>query len=176
MVAAAAVREGQALSTVKSIAARANNNLSTLSATLALGVNPATGLSMGEIPQDEVHYGMGVTGEPGIRIGKDLSARAVATELTEAIVEDLRLTPGDEVAVLIGGGGCVTVLEELLLCGHVCALLEDSRIHVFDVDVSERIRVERTNAVSVSVMKLDEELKRYFRAEAASPLVFKRHF
>ena len=118
----------------------------------------------------------GVTGEPGIRVGKDLSARTVSAVLVEALAEDLRLSSDDEVAVLVSGGGCVTVLEELLVCGHVCAFLEGRHIRAFDVDVSERIRVERTNAVYVSMMKLDEELKRYLRTEAASPLVFKRHF
>jgi len=176
LVAAAAAREGLALEQVKAMAAKANENMSSLSATLSLGVNPATGIAMGGIKDDEVHYGMGVTGEPGIRIGKDLSARAVSTQLIEALVADLSLSTGDEAAVFINGGGCVTVLEELLICGHVCALLKDQGVSVWDVDIQERTRVERTNSICVTLIKLDEDLKRYLRVPAASPLVCKHHF
>ena len=176
MVAAAAAREGLALDQVKAVAAKANENMSTLSATLSLGVNPVTGLQMGEIKDGEVHYGMGITGEPGMQITKDCSARAVATHLMEALAMDLNLSAGDEVALLVNGGGCVPVLEELLICRHVCAFLQERRISVFDADVQERVKVERTNSVCVTVIRLDEDLKRHLSASAASPLVCKHHF
>jgi len=83
MIAAAAAREGLALDRVRSITARANDNLSTLSATLALGANPVTGLSMGEIASDEVHYGMGVTGEPGIAVEKYMGEKETTTKIID---------------------------------------------------------------------------------------------
>ena len=176
MVAAAAAREGLALHQVKAAAARVNENMSSLSATLSLGVNPVTGLSMCDIKDGEVHYGMGVTGEPGILIGKDCSARAVSAQLIEALAADLNLSAGSEVAVCINGGGCVTVLEELLICGHVCSFLQDRRISVFDVDVQERVKVERTNSICVTLIRLDERIKQYLGASASSPLVCKHHW
>jgi dihydroxyacetone kinase len=129
---------------------------------------------MGEIADDEVHYGMGITGEPGVRIEKDLSAKTISEALTSALAVDLRLSADDEVAVTINGGGNVTVIEELIVCGHVCRYLRDMGVSVFDTDVQERVKVERTNSICVSIMKLDEELKRYLCVEASSPLVFKR--
>ncbi|MCL1855525.1 MAG: dihydroxyacetone kinase subunit DhaK, partial [Clostridia bacterium] len=175
-VSAAAAREGLPLDQVKAVAAKANENMSSLSATLELGANPATGLKMGEIKDGEVHYGMGVTGEPGVQIGTDCSASAISTRLVEALAMDLGLSAGDEVAVSVNGGGCVTVLEELLICGHVCSFFQDRRITIFDVDVQERVKVERTNSICVTVMKLDDDLKRYLCVPVASPLVSSHRF
>jgi len=175
-LAAAAARKGLPLERVWEIAAKANRNLSTLSAVMELGANPATGLSMGEIAQDEYQIGTGVTGEPGFLTEKLQPAKEITARLMELLIVDLDLKPSDEVALFINGGGTVSVMEELIVCGHACRYLREAGISVFDVDLTERLKVEKTNAVTVSLLKLDAELKEYVRATAHAPLIAKRHY
>lgn len=175
-IAAAAARKGYPLEKVWEAAQKANQNLSTVSAVMGLGSNPATGLSMGEIPEDTVCIGMGVTGEPGILQEKLCPAKDIAAHLMDLLIDDLQLKPGDEVALFINGGGTVTVLEELIMCGCACRHLRDRGIVLFDVDVTERLKVEKTNSITVSVLKLDAESKDYMTAAAHAPLIAKRHY
>jgi len=175
-LASAAAKEGNSLEKVWEIAQKVNRNLSTLSAVTKLGANPATGLPMGEIAEDAVHIGVGVTGEPGIFEEKFSTAKDIAERLMDLLTADLQLKPGDETALFINGGGTVTVLEELIMCGHVCRYLRDRGIAVFDVDVTERLKVEKTESITVSVLKLDEELKKYITATALTPLIAKHHY
>jgi dihydroxyacetone kinase-like protein len=174
--AAAAALEGMDLDGVKRIAAKANANLSSLSATMELGENPVTEKSMGWIGEDEVHIGIGVTGEPAMKIIPMGTAKQIGGVLTDHLAEDLRLGQDDEVAVSVNGGGTVTVMEALIMCREVLTNLSQRGVRAFDVNLAERIKVGKTNAVTVSILKLDPELRKYVACPARSPLVFKHHF
>lgn len=175
-VAAAAALEGMDLNGVKRIAAKANANLSSLSATMEMGENPATGKPMDSIGENEVHIGIGVTGEPALKIIPMGTANQISGVLMDLLADDLNLVQGDEAAVSINGGGTVTVMEELIMCREVLANLSQRGVRAFDVNLAERIKVDKTNSITVSIMKLDSELRKYSAYPARSPLVFKHHF
>lgn len=175
-VAAAAALEGMDLNGVKQIAEKVNANLSSLSATMELGENPATEKPMGSIGENEVHIGIGVTGEPAMKIIPMCTAKQISGVLMDLLADDLSLGQGDEVAVYINGGGTVTVMEELIMCREILTNLSQRGIRAFDVNLVERIKVDKTNSITVSILKLDSELKKYIAYPARSPLVFKHHF
>jgi len=174
-IAASAALAGLDLNGVKSAAEKANRNLSTLSATLELGANPVTEISMGKIGPEEVHIGTGVTGEPAMFVTKMDSAADISEILTEYLVKDLDLKSGDEVSLYLNGGGTVTVMEELIMCREIYRRLSEKGVRIFDVDLHERIKVEKTNSITVSILKLDEQLKEYMACPAHSPLIAKNH-
>jgi len=175
-VAAAAALEGMDLNDVTRIARKANAKLSSLSATMELGGNPATEKSMGWIGENEVHIGTGVTGEPAMKIIPMGTAKQIGGVLMDLLAEDLKLGRGEEVAVYINGGGTVTVMEELIMCREVLSNLSQRGIRVFDVNLVERVKVDKTNSITVSILELDSELRKYVACPARSPLVFKHHF
>ena len=175
-IAAAASLKGLDIASVKNVAEKANANLSSISATMELGENPATEKSMGWIAEDEVHIGIGVTGEPAMQTVGMCTAAAISGMLVDLLANDLALTQNDEVAVYINGGGTVSVMEELIMCREILLCLSEKSIRFFDVDLAERLKVEKTNSITVSLLKLDNELKDLISCSAYSPLVFKRHF
>jgi dihydroxyacetone kinase-like protein len=164
------------LTSVKRIAEKTNANLSSLSATMELGENPATEKPMGWISENEVHIGIGVTGEPAMKIIPMCTANQISGVLMDLLTDDLILEQGEEVAVYVNGGGTVTVMEELIMCREILTYLSQRGIRAFDVNLAERIKVGKTNSIIVSILKLDVELRKYIACPAMSPLVFKHHF
>ncbi len=164
------------LDEVYRITKKANDNLSTISATLSLGSNPVTGYKMGEIKDGEVHIGMGATGEPGIRIEKFVNEKTITRLLIDYLVKDLDLKENDEIALIVNGMGTVSVLEELLICNSSIDYLTEKRIKIFDTDICEKLKVQETNGISISLMKLDKELKQYYKGKANTPLLYKNHY
>jgi len=175
-IAAAAAANGYNLAEVKTAAQKANGNMSTLSAVMEPGINLVTGLPLGSIAADEILIGTGVTGEPGLGSVKMCGAKEITEILIGYLCDDLAFKKGDEAAVYINGCGAVTVTEELIVCGHACSALTDRGISIYDVDLTERLRVGKTNAIYITLLKLDEELKKLASHPSYSPLIHHRHY
>lgn len=174
-IAAAAASDGLSLEEVTRVAQKANENLSTLAVTLAAGTMPVTGDPMGYVAENEVHFGMGFNGEPGFRVEQMCSADEIVDILMENLSDDLNLQVGDEVSVLINGLGSTGLMEQLIVCRRALEYLEEKGVAVFDTDISEKFRVQETSGLSISLMKMDDELKRYYAKPAYSPICSRQH-
>ena len=157
------------LEEVKRIAEKAAANCSTMGAALSPCTVPRIGHPSFEIADDEMEIGMGIHGEPGIRRGKLQSADEIAQELTEAIVNDLALKKGDEVDLLINGLGATPLEEQLVISRKVHQILREQGIIIHRSYVGEYATSLEMAGLSVSLLKLDEELKSYMDAAADTP-------
>ena len=157
------------LEEVKRIAEKAAANCSTMGASLSPCTVPRIGHPSFEIADDEMEIGMGIHGEPGIRRGKLQSADEIAQELTEAIVNDLALKKGDEVDLLINGLGATPLEEQLVISRKVHQILREQGIIIHRSYVGEYATSLEMVGLSVSLLKLDEELKSYMDAAADTP-------
>lgn len=175
-IAAAAAADGLPLEEVYGVARRANGNISSITQTLDTMTNPVTGFKMREIPRDEIHFGTGVTGEPGIRTEKFTGERAATHIALDYLIDDLCLKAGDEAALLISGCGGVTVMENLIVANTAHDYLRAKGIRILDTDVNDRNKVQDANSIALSLLKLDAELKKYYFRRACSPLTAKAHF
>lgn len=176
IIAAAAAKSRKSLEEVKKVAEKVNKNLSSISATLECVEHPVTGLKMREIEDGEVHFGMGVTSEPGIEVERFRGERAVTRKLLDYLIEDLKLKKGDEAALMINGFGGVSVLENLIVCNSALDYLAEKGIVVCDTNVNDVLKIQPAKSVAVSLLKLDGELKKYYFQSACSPLLFKKRF
>lgn len=167
--AGAAAAEGLPLNEVKRVAEKACANVRTMGVALTSCTVPRVGRPSFELAEDEMEIGMGIHGEPGIRRGKLKSADEIAEEMLEAILSDLPYRSGDEVAVLVNGLGGTPLEEQYVLFRRVKSMLEERDIRVYHTYVGEYATSMEMAGASISLLRVDEELKRYLSAEADTP-------
>lgn len=157
------------LDEVARIAQKAADNVRTMGVALTPCVVPRVGRPSFEIAEDEMEIGMGIHGEPGIRRGKLEEADQITTEMMDKILADLPYVSGDEVAVLVNGLGATTLDEQYIVTRKINAILEEKGIKVHKYYVGEFVTSLEMAGFSISLLKLDDELKKYLDAPAQTP-------
>lgn len=145
-----------------------------LVATMGVALSPCTVPRIGHpsftIADDEMEIGMGIHGEAGLRRGKICSADDIVKEIVPPVMQDLQLRHDDEVCVLINGLGATPLEEQYLITGLVHRLLKDAGIRVHRTYVGEYATSLEMTGLSISLLKVDEELKRLMDAAADTPM------
>lgn len=168
-IAGAAAEEGKSLAEVKALAQRVVDNTRSIGFALTSCTVPAKGTPTFAIAEDEMEYGVGIHGEPGVSREKIRSADELADRMVRSLAETLDLKPDDEIALMINGFGG-TPLQELYVFNH-------SVIKVLDATVGAKLyrsfagnymtSIDMAGA-SVTILRLDEELKKYLDAPCTS--------
>ncbi|MBU9745853.1 dihydroxyacetone kinase subunit DhaK [Lachnospiraceae bacterium ASD3451] len=167
--AGAAADEMLPLDEVKRIAEKAAANVRTMGVALTACVVPRVGKPGFVIAEDEMEIGMGIHGETGIRRGKLEPADQIVVEMLDQIVADLPYQKGDEVAVLINGLGATPLDEQYIITRKVDSCLKEKGITPKRYYVGEFATSLEMAGVSISLLRLDEELKKYLFAPARTP-------
>jgi dihydroxyacetone kinase len=159
------------LDEVKEIADRVIANTCTMGVALSPCTIPAAGKPTFTIGDDEMEIGMGIHGEKGIERTKLQTADEVATIMANKVIEDLPFKSNDEVAVLINGLGATAPEELYILSNKVHEILASKNIKVFRTFVGEYATSMEMAGASLSLLKLDEEMKKLLLAPAFSPFL-----
>lgn len=167
--AGALAEEGAELPEVKRIAEKAGANVRTMGVALSPVIVPEVGKPSFTIEEGQMEIGMGIHGEPGIRRGPLLSADEVAEEVVGKLLPDLPFASGDEVSVLINGLGATPKEELYVMYRRVAELCSAAGLSVFKVYAGEFATSLEMTGLSISLCKLDDELKRLLRASARTP-------
>lgn len=157
------------LDNVKRIADKANANVRTMGVALTPCVVPRVGKAGFSIGEDEMEIGMGIHGETGIRRGKIEPADQIVDEMLGQIVADLPYESGDEVAVLVNGLGATTLDEQYIVTRRIDKVLADKGISVHRYYVGEYATALEMAGFSISLLKLDDELKEMLDSDAKTP-------
>ena len=168
-VAGAAAAAGASLDEVVAVTERAAAGTRTMGVALSPCTIPAAGVPTFELPEGQMEIGMGIHGEPGVRRGPLESADAIAHELTSAILADLPYKRGDEVGVLVNGLGATPKEELYILYRSVAGILEGEGIRVHRVWVGEYATSLEMAGASLTLIRLDDELRGLLDAPAATP-------
>jgi dihydroxyacetone kinase-like protein len=168
-VAGAKADEGASLEEVVAVTQRAAAGLRSMGVALSPCTIPAAGVPTFELPAGEMEIGMGIHGEPGVRRAPLATADAIADELMPAILDDLPYERGDDVAVLVNGLGATPKEELYVLYRRVAGILEGRGVGVHRSWVGEYATSLEMAGASVSLMRLDDELRRLVDAPAESP-------
>jgi len=131
---------------------------------IGVGLNPCTIPAVGH-PNFQIHpgtmeLGIGHHGEPGLRVVPLAPASDIARQLTEAVLADLPFERGDEVAVLVSGLGATPVMELYILYASIAKLLERAGLKPYRRYVGNYFTSLEMCGATLTVMKLDVELKR----------------
>ena len=166
-IAGAAASKGYELARVKELAQKAADNVISLGFAYTSCTVPAKGTPTFTLADDEMEYGVGIHGEPGIRREKILPSK----ELAQRIVDDLFLDRPNltEVAVLVNGFGTTPLQELYVFNNDVCEHLASKGIKIYCTFVGNYMTSIDMAGASVSLLAVDDELKTYLDAEANTP-------
>ena len=167
-VAGGAAAELPKLDDVYGVACKARDNVRSMGVALTAGSIPETGKRTFELPDDEIEIGMGGHGEPGVLRQKLMPADAIADLMMEMILKDLPFRGGDEVALLLNNLGATTMMELLIVNRRVRKILAEAGIKVYHTDIGAYLTVQEMAGMSITLLRLDEELKHYLDLPAHS--------
>ncbi|MFR4164246.1 MAG: dihydroxyacetone kinase subunit DhaK [Paraclostridium sordellii] len=169
-IAGAAAELGKSLEDVKSIAQKAADNIRSLGFALTSCTVPAKGTPTFELGEDEIEFGVGIHGEPGIRREKMASADDLAKKMVDAILKDMNIVGNnEEVAILINGFGGTPLQELYLLNNSVCRELSKKNIKINRAFVGNYMTSIDMEGASISILKLDDELKNLLSQVSDTP-------
>ncbi|MCI8513631.1 MAG: dihydroxyacetone kinase subunit DhaK [Lachnospiraceae bacterium] len=168
-IAGAAADEGRNLDEVAEAARKALANIRTMGVALSPCIVPEVGKPSFTIGEDEMEIGMGIHGEPGIEVSKKLTADETAELLYRKLTADMPLKKGCEVSVMVNGLGGTPLEELLIVYRKLALLLAKDEITVYMPHIGEFATSMEMAGLSVTIFKLDEELKKWLSAPAATP-------
>lgn len=168
-VAGAACDAGLDLQEVTRIVEKARDNTKSIGIAVSPGQIPGLDKPTFELGEDEMEYGMGIHGEPGIQRTKMEPADVLTEELYRNLMQDAKLEKGDQVCVVINGLGATTNLELAIVYRKVKQLLDKDGIYVYDSDMNNFCTSQGMGGFSITFMKLDDELKTYYDMPCYSP-------
>ena len=160
---------GGSLAECKAAAEKVNANCRTLGVALSPCTVPAKGTPTFTLGEDEMEYAVGHHGEPGTAKIKMLTADEITEKMTLEVLEDLPYKSGDEVAVMINGLGGTPHLELFICYRKVKQMLTERNIEVGRSYVGEFFTGLEMAGFSVTLLKLDDELKELLAAPADTP-------
>lgn len=167
--AGAAAAEGMPLDEVKRVADKARLRVRTMGVALTPCIVPEVGRATFSIGENEMEIGMGIHGEPGIRRGPLRPADEVVDEMLVPLLAELALVRGDEVAVLVNGLGATPAEELYILFRRVSMTLKERGVSVFHAYVGEFATAMEMAGASISLLRLDDELKRMVARAVSTP-------
>ena len=158
-VAGAKAATGADLDEVVAAAQKANDNTRSMGVAMSSATLPAKGGTIFDMEDGDMEIGMGIHGEPGIRRGKIDTADNVIDEIMEPILKDLPYVEGDEVYVLVNSLGATPLIDLHVCYRRVAQILEEKGIKVYKALVGPFACSMDMAGMSVTLMKLDDELK-----------------
>lgn len=120
---------------------------------------PAVGHPNFTIADGTMELGIGHHGEPGVSVQPLATADEIAKKMLQLILPDLPFVSGDDVVVLLSGLGATPVMEQYIVYNKVEEILAEQGIHVHRAYVGNYFTSLEMMGVTLTVMKLDEELK-----------------
>lgn len=127
---------------------------------------PAVGHPNFEIKDGTMEVGVGPHGEPGMEVRPLETAAGMAKIMTDVVLgdfeNDMPVKAGDEICVLINGMGATPLNELYVLYNEVVKLMEEKGIKVYKSYVGNYLTSMDMMGASLTVTRLDEELKKMF--------------
>jgi dihydroxyacetone kinase-like protein len=139
---------------------------------IGIGLTPCTIPAVGKpnfaIEPGKMEVGIGHHGEPGIEVRDLETADRMAEMCTDVVLPDLPFSSGDEVVVLVSGLGATPVMEQYIFYDRVAELLTEKNITVYRPYVGDYFTSLDMMGITLTVMKLDAELKELVDLDAYS--------
>lgn len=164
-IAGARAEEGASLAEVKACAESVIKNVRSMGMAIAPCTVPAAGKHGFTLAEDEVEIGIGIHGEPGTSREKMLSANEAAKRLLDTILADLDYS-GKEVVVLVNGMGATPLMELYIINSFVQDYLKEKGVKVYDTMVGNYMTAIEMAGFSLTLLRLDEDMKRLYDAKA----------
>ncbi len=168
-IAGAAADRMMSLDEVEKVTLKALSNIRSMGVALSPCIVPRAGRPTFSIADDEIEIGMGIHGEAGIEVKKMMTADEIAETLVNTICKDMPLNSGDEVSVMVNGLGGTPLEEQFIVYRRVYRMLSEAGVSVVMPHIGEYATSMEMAGLSLTIFKLDQELKELLQAPAESP-------
>lgn len=167
-IAGALAETGADLEAVQSVAQKVIDNVRTMGAAIAPCTVPAAGKPGFALKENEMEVGIGIHGEPGTHKEAMRPVNEVVDLLLDKILADIDYA-GSEVAVMINGAGATPLMELFIINNHLADVLAEKGIKVYRTFVGEYMTSLEMEGFSISLLRLDEQMKELLEAKADTP-------
>jgi dihydroxyacetone kinase-like protein len=167
-IAGAKAALGGNLDEVISVAQKAIDNTKSVGIGLTPCTIPALGKPNFVIEEGKMELGIGHHGEPGIKVIDLKTADEMAEIMLDIILPDLPFVSNNEVVVLISGLGATPVMELYILYAKIAEILANKNIKIYKPYVGNYFTSLDMMGVTVTLMKVDNELKELIDLSANS--------
>lgn len=168
-IAGAKAETGATLEEVKETALKVIDNVRSMGMALSPCIVPAAGKANFTLEENEMEIGMGIHGEPGTHRDTLKTADEVTEHLVGRILEDLNLQEGEEVAVMVNGLASTPLMELYIVNKKVNDILWEKGVKIYKTLVGEYMTSLEMAGCSISLLRLDEELKALLDMTADTP-------
>lgn len=167
-IAGACAENGGTLDEVKAAAEKTITNIRSMGMAMTSCTLPAVGKPGFQLGDNEIEIGMGIHGEPGVNRTSVKTAEEVAGILLGKILEDADFT-NSEVALMVNGLGATPLMELYILNHEVEKILTGKGIRIHRTFVGNFMTALEMSGCSVTLLKLDDELKTWLDAPCNTP-------
>ena len=170
-IAGAAAEEGMSLEEVKRLAVKTAEHVKSIGFALSSCTVPAKGTPTFDLGGQDMEYGVGIHGEPGTSREPVCSADELAERMVGSLLAELQIEPGHkgEVALLVNGFGGTPLQELYLFNNAVLNVLTEKGVKASRIYVGNYMTSIDMEGASLSILKLDEELKNYLSMYSDAP-------
>jgi len=168
-IAGAASESGLPFDSVIKLLKKTIYNSRSLGVSLSPCSLPETGKPTFVLEEGKMEFGMGLHGEDGIKRVDLMSADKTAETILDLLIKDLPYKKGDEVITIVNGYGSTTRMEMFIVARRIHSYLNDKGISIYASEVGEFCTSQEMAGISITLIKLDDEIKKYFDMPADSP-------
>jgi len=168
-IAGAAAAAGRSLSEVAEAARAAAGAMGTMGVALSACTVPAAGKPGFELAEEEIEWGLGIHGEPGVQRTSIHPADAIVERLLSAIVADLALQQGDHVVLLVNNLGATPTSELNIVAAAALQFLAQQQIQVERAWAGTFLSALEMAGISLTLMKVDDSRLAQLDAPTQTP-------
>ncbi|MBD1593888.1 dihydroxyacetone kinase family protein [Arthrobacter sp. S1_S22] len=168
-IASAAAEAGLDLDGVERLAVLANHRTRSLGVAFDGCTLPGAAEPLFHVPAGGMSLGLGIHGEPGISDHPMPTASELAELLVSGLLRDKPDDAGSRVVAILNGLGRVKYEELFLLFGKIDKLLTAAGLTIVEPECGELVTSLDMSGLSLTLLWLDDELERYWKAPADTP-------
>lgn len=168
-IAGAAAEAGKSLDEVLALSTRINDNMATLAVAMKTATHPASGQAIFELADDEMEIGMGQHGEAGTGPSKIMTADQTAEMMLSRLIQAVKAQSGDRLLLILNGSGATTLMELYIVLRGCKKFLDARGISIVAAPCGEFLTVQEMAGFQMCVVKMDDEMIRYWKAPCATP-------
>jgi dihydroxyacetone kinase-like protein len=170
-IAGGAAERGDDLAAVTRIARRVNERARTFGVGLSSCTPPLRGKPIYDLPDGEIEFGIGISGEPGRERGAMQSARQIASVMVANVLADLRPAPSATVLVMVNGMGATPLSELYVLYGECDRILRSAGLNPIRSLVGNFVTSLDQAGAALTILELDDDMTFLWDAPVRTPSV-----
>ena len=155
------------LDDVEALTRHANARVRTAGVAFAGCTVPGQDQPLFSVAPGQMEIGLGIHGEPGVRVAEQMPARDIAAMLVETLLAETPPDAGSDVAVLVNGLGGTKYEEMFVFYNDVAALLDQAGFAPYNPLIGEFVTSLDMTGMSLSLFWLDDDLKSLLDATAS---------